>query len=906
MEGLKLMQIKISPYKNDENEKNNAKAYWSEQNNQQLDYELKSHYVTAIAEIINFINAKNIFEFGCAAGRNLKSLQEIFADDDECDLIVSGIDINELAVKQGQDESGLDISLADEAYLDKISSDAFELVFTVSVLDHVPAPSDIVKKLMNITSEYGVFIEPWVGSDSSELGKINNIMTRWSRSKDDSSNPFTYIHDYPSIFEEADCEVIFRVPLPTHLNRSGPLYYLWFVSKSKNSLAKVNNLKDKIISTACLQLLENIQKLRLKANGANELERLKNVFSKKSYELQKKNNALNEKIEESKAKAKESKAKAKESEAKAKESEAKAKESEAKAKESEAKAKESEAKAKESEAKAKESEAKAKESEAKAKMLNTKAYKLGKINNNHTQIIESLKKSVAIEKNNLKLIQDSSSYRIGRVFARDAIRLLHWPLIPIKIYQIYKLHKQKKVQRKDTSTSTEQATSQSSTSAFAKESDILQELFDSKKTPQDSVDGRICYMLHNSLPYASGGYATRSHGVAVSLKSQGYDVQVVTRTGYPLDVKDTDITVGEDSVIDGIQYTRLLAPVIRGNTLQNYMKDSIEAYVEHFKLVRPAYVMAASSFRHALPAIIAAKRLAIPTIYEVRGFWEVTRISREPSFESSKAYEYQVKMEAETAKAADQVFTLTMSMKEELVKRGVTASNIAITPNACEPTEFSPRNKNNNLRAKLEIPEDVPVIGYIGSWVHYEGLDDLVRACKLLFDKGIKFRCLIVGSENVANDSLGPIYDELMGIIKDTKLADWVITPGRVPFAEVSKYYSLIDIAPFPRKPLPVTEMVSPMKPLEALAMEKAVVVSNVGALDEMIEDGKTGLVFQKGNIRDLADKLELLIKDGKLRSLLGTNGRRHIVNERNWKNVSHLMSNSLSDLDSKRITSDD
>ncbi len=871
MEGLKLMQIKISPYKNDENEKNNAKAYWSEQNNQQLDYELKSHYVTAIAEIINFINAKNIFEFGCAAGRNLKSLQEIFADDDECDLIVSGIDINELAVKQGQDESGLDISLADEAYLDKISSDAFELVFTVSVLDHVPAPSDIVKKLMNITSEYGVFIEPWVGSDSSELGKINNIMTRWSRSKDDSSNPFTYIHDYPSIFEEADCEVIFRVPLPTHLNRSGPLYYLWFVSKSKNSLAKVNNLKDKIISTACLQLLENIQKLRLKANGANELERLKNVFSKKSYELQKKNNALNEKIEESKAKAKES-----------------------------------EAKAKESKAKAKESEAKAKESEAKAKMLNTKAYKLGKINNNHTQIIESLKKSVAIEKNNLKLIQDSSSYRIGRVFARDAIRLLHWPLIPIKIYQIYKLHKQKKAQRKDTSTSTEQATSQSSTSAFAKESDILQELFDSKKTPQDSVDGRICYMLHNSLPYASGGYATRSHGVAVSLKSQGYDVQVVTRTGYPLDVKDTDITVGEDSVIDGIQYTRLLAPVIRGNTLQNYMKDSIEAYVEHFKLVRPAYVMAASSFRHALPAIIAAKRLAIPTIYEVRGFWEVTRISREPSFESSKAYEYQVKMEAETAKAADQVFTLTMSMKEELVKRGVTASNIAITPNACEPTEFSPRNKNNNLRAKLEIPEDVPVIGYIGSWVHYEGLDDLVRACKLLFDKGIKFRCLIVGSENVANDSLGPIYDELMGIIKDTKLADWVITPGRVPFAEVSKYYSLIDIAPFPRKPLPVTEMVSPMKPLEALAMEKAVVVSNVGALDEMIEDGKTGLVFQKGNIRDLADKLELLIKDGKLRSLLGTNGRRHIVNERNWKNVSHLMSNSLSDLDSKRIISND
>ena len=495
----------------------------------------------------------------------------------------------------------------------------------------------------------------------------------------------------------------------------------------------------------------------------------------------------------------------------------------------------------------------------------------------------SLEICLMVAKRQLSMVRDSTAYRIGAMLIKDVKRPLHWPLVPIKLYRIYKLAKKRKLQ----------------VVVPKNLNNILTELNEHDAIPLVPVRNRVCYVLHNSLPYASGGYATRSHGVAVALSAQGYDVQVITRAGYPLDDRDMNFTTADDSVIEGIHYRRILEPAFGDEKLDNYMKQSTNVYMDFFRLNRPAYVMAASSFRHALPAIIAARRLGIPSVYEVRGFWEVSRVSRDPSFGSSKVYEYQRRMEAETANAADQVFTLTHAMKDELVKRGVSSSHIAVMPNACDPDRFVPMEKDTELREHLGIPEGVPVIGYIGSWVYYEGLDDLVRACGILLEKGVEFRCLIVGSEKVATTNThGRVYGLIEDVIAGSKLADWIITIGRVPFAEVCRYYSLIDIAPFPRKALPVTEMVSPMKPLEALAMEKAVVVSSVGALNEMIDDGVTGLVFQKGSITDLAEKLELLIANDGLRRKLGVNGRSLILSKRNWANISIVMAEFFARLD--------
>jgi glycosyltransferase involved in cell wall biosynthesis len=295
--------------------------------------------------------------------------------------------------------------------------------------------------------------------------------------------------------------------------------------------------------------------------------------------------------------------------------------------------------------------------------------------------------------------------------------------------------------------------------------------------------------------------------------------------------------------------------------------------------------------------LIAAKKLGIPFIYEVRGFWEVTRVSREPEYSYTSNYHLMVLYEALTAKHSDHVFTLTEPMREELVERGVDGSKITLLPNSCDPTRFTPRDRDLDLASTLNIPSKVPVIGYIGSFVIYEGLEHLAEACSLLKKKGIEFRLLIVGNENTSGNDRGPITQEILGVAKEGEFSDWLIMPGRVPHDKVESYYSLIDIAPFPRKPWPVCEMVSPMKPLEALAMEKAVIVSSVRALVEMVKEGDTGLVFNKGSIESLAEQLELLISNPELRQKLGENGRRWVESERTWNFTSSTASSLIKKL---------
>ena len=234
-------------------------------------------------------------------------------------------------------------------------------------------------------------------------------------------------------------------------------------------------------------------------------------------------------------------------------------------------------------------------------------------------------------------------------------------------------------------------------------------------------------------------------------------------------------------------------------------------------------------------------------------------------------------------KAADHVFTLTEPMREELIIRGVESAKIDLLPNSCDPVRFVPQERDHDLANRLSIAQDIPVIGYIGTFVDYEGLEDLASTCALLKQQGIEFRLLLVGNENASGQDRGPITEQIAHIANSNGFAEWLVMPGRVPHEEVESYYSLIDIAPFPRKPWPVCEMVSPMKPLEAFAMEKAVVVSSVRALQEMVKHEETGLVFEKGNVKSLADVLERLVADPALRRTLGKNARKWVLKERTW-----------------------
>jgi len=397
---------------------------------------------------------------------------------------------------------------------------------------------------------------------------------------------------------------------------------------------------------------------------------------------------------------------------------------------------------------------------------------------------------------------------------------------------------------------------------------------------------KISYVLYNSLPYASAGYATRGHSVAVAIRKLGYDLELVTRPGFPIDLKETpiDSVIPTLSDIDGVPYVRLTEPSKRGLDNFSYIIRSAAALENHFRRSKPDLVIAASNFLNAIPSLLAARRAGIPFIYEVRGMWEITRQSRDPSYGDTIEFKVYRFLETLACRYADLVLTLTGPMRDDLISRGIDPCRIKLVPNSCNVEAFQPRARDNVLAESLGIPSAIPVIGYVGSFVQYEGLDDLARACAELKRRGIQFRLLLVGKEKTADGEPGPITSSIVDTAEAGGYAEWLVMPGRVNHEEVSTYYSLIDIAPFPRKAQLVTELVSPLKPLEAMGMSKAVIVSSVRAMAEMVQDGETGLIFQKGNVEDLADKLASLVQGPDLRAKLGQNARDWVARKRTWE----------------------
>ena len=418
---------------------------------------------------------------------------------------------------------------------------------------------------------------------------------------------------------------------------------------------------------------------------------------------------------------------------------------------------------------------------------------------------------------------------------------------------------------------------------------ILQELYsiDRVTSRYEPTVTNICYVLNHSLPYQSEGYATRAQGLSKAIFEQDVGIVCVTRPGYPTsflaDYKGKKVP--QIDIIDNIHYERITEPTgWRGS--HNYIMKAALELEKKFLEIKPSCVMAASDFKNALPALLAAKRIGIPFIYEVRGFWEITHVSREPNAIYTSNYHLTQFMETEVAKYSDFVFALTDAMKRELVSRGVDASKIELLPNSCDPRNFNPdKNKRNKKLAKeLGIPSNIPVIGYIGTFNSYEGLDDLMEACGRLYQSGKEFRVLLVGSEPNQKDGVGPCSTEIIDIAKEYGFSDWLIMPGRIPHDQVAAYYSLITIAPFTRKPLPVTELVSPLKPLEAMAMGKTLVVSSVEALAEMVKNNETGLIYEKGSIDDLYSKLLILFNDHNLCNSFGKKARIWVEENRTWE----------------------
>lgn len=397
---------------------------------------------------------------------------------------------------------------------------------------------------------------------------------------------------------------------------------------------------------------------------------------------------------------------------------------------------------------------------------------------------------------------------------------------------------------------------------------------------------RLLYLLHNSLPYASAGYATRSHGLLRGLAAD-WDVLGVTRPGFPFDLPGHDelLRVPPREVVDGVPYARLSTEpgAWPKNPVTRYVAEYADAVVDLARRERPALVHAASNHWNGLTAVQAARRLGLPSVYEVRGLWEVTRASRNPDWAGSGMYRYIARMETDAARAADRVIAITEGLRTELVDRGVPEDRITVVPNGVDTRRFVPVPRDAGLAERLGVTGRT-VIGYVGSMLDYEGIDLLVRAAAALDRERADFHVLLVG-DGAERERFEALADEL-GV-----LGRVVTFVGRVPHADVERYYSLVDIAPFPRLPLPVCELVSPLKPFEAMAAGKAVVASDVAALAEIVDDGVTGLLHAKGDAADLTRRLrELLDRPATVRRL-GAAGRAWVERERDWATLAGRVS---------------
>lgn len=400
------------------------------------------------------------------------------------------------------------------------------------------------------------------------------------------------------------------------------------------------------------------------------------------------------------------------------------------------------------------------------------------------------------------------------------------------------------------------------------------------------------YLLHNSLPHSSGGYATRTHGLLAGLRDHGRTVVGVTRPGFPNSGKvfqQKDDIEARD-VIDGIEYHRSMGEVeaLPRSDLSGFVQTYSKMLEPVLSTYRPRIIHGASNWWNGHAAVAISSALSIPSIYEVRGLWEVTRGSRESAWLESDVYNLDSIYERDAAKSADHVITITNGLKEEMIRRGVDPRRITVVPNSVDIERFSTSERDRSVRTKLGWDEKF-VIGFVGSVTFYEGLNSLLTAIRMCIDEGVaNIRFLLVGD--------GPALKPLIQQADELGLSEICYFAGRVPHSDVEKYLGAIDVTPFPRLPLPVCEMVSPLKPLESMASRIPVIVSDVAALKEMVPDG-CGIVVDKHSASELSVAISRVASDPQLAKSLAENAYEWVRKERSWKRSAGIISDLYSNL---------
>lgn len=383
---------------------------------------------------------------------------------------------------------------------------------------------------------------------------------------------------------------------------------------------------------------------------------------------------------------------------------------------------------------------------------------------------------------------------------------------------------------------------------------------------------KILHVFDHSLPLSTG-YTFRSREIIKHQRQLGWQTAHLTTARQNAASQPTE-------TVDGLTFYRTPKPTsplasVPGLWPLAEMKATERRLAEVTAIERPDVIHAHSPALNAWPALRVARRIGVPIVYEIRAFWEDAAVDHGTTAEESLRYRMGRALETGALRRVDAVVTICEGLRTEIVGRGIDPARVRVVANAVDTARFAYSPYTDDAFKRSLGLSGGPVVGFLGSFYGYEGLGLLLRAMPILRAQVPGAQALLVGG--------GPEDARLRQAAADAGLGDAVVFTGRVPNAEVDRYYDAIDVLAFPRLPMRLTDLVTPLKPLEAMARGKAVVASDVGGHRELVRDGDTGLLHRAGDAQALADKLAQLLQDAQLRDRIQRNGRTFVENERTW-----------------------
>jgi len=391
---------------------------------------------------------------------------------------------------------------------------------------------------------------------------------------------------------------------------------------------------------------------------------------------------------------------------------------------------------------------------------------------------------------------------------------------------------------------------------------------------------KVLHILDHSIPLHSG-YTFRSRAILQQQRALGIETCHVTSP------KHGNSEAGEE-LVDGLKFYRSAQPQgwmtkVPGLNQLALIQPLTERILQAVAIEKPDVLHAHSPALNGLAALRAAKICGLPVVYEIRAFWEDAAVDHGTCKEGDLRYQLTRQMENYVVKRASAVTTICEGLRLDLVSRGFAADKFTVIPNAVNIEQFQiSAGRDSELEQELGL-QGCLVLGFLGSFYAYEGLDLAIKALPAVIAVQPKVRLLLVGG--------GPQQQQLQQLTKELGLTDYVIFTGRVPHGAVDRYYSLVDLLIYPRKSMRLTDLVTPLKPLEAMAQGKLVLASDVGGHKELIQDGKNGFLFPADNVQAFSDTIIRLTQQSAQWPQVVAQGRDFVEQVRNWRvSVSHYL----------------